>query len=283
MLKAKLSKTDLIAVTVFVLSAIFLLWKANLGYVFNDEPFMITLGHRLIKGDRLLINEYNTTQLIGLFYVPFIYLFVTLTKSTAGIILFLRYIYVFWWIFTSVILYLRVRQYGKICLAVILFYLMFTPLDEMSLTYNVMALSSIVLFSSYFLVKGSRVKDYIAGVFLSMAVVAYPYLAILYFVWALSVILCNTVLKKRFVKTYRIFNLQKFLRITAVCAVCACLLVAFLLSGGIGNVFSSLKEVLSGGAPPKSIISLFIDMKISRRSRMARSPLLIIIRCLSAL
>ena len=152
---------------------IFLLWKANLGYIFNDEPFMITLGHRLIKGDRLLINEYNTTQLIGLFYVPFIYLFVTLTKSTAGIILFLRYIYVSWWIFTSVILYLIVRQYGKICLAVILFYLMFTPLDEMSLTYNAMALSSIVLFSSYFLVKGSRVKDYIAGVFLSKLIMCF--------------------------------------------------------------------------------------------------------------
>ena len=45
----------------------FLFWKACHGYIFNDEPFMISVGHRLIKGDQLFLHEWNTSQLIGLF------------------------------------------------------------------------------------------------------------------------------------------------------------------------------------------------------------------------
>ena len=162
MSRVKKVSIDLMAIFILLICTVFLCQKARTGYIFNDEPFMITLGHRILKGDRFFIDEYNSAQLTGLFYVPFVWLFTAVTKSTTGMILFLRYVYVAWQVFVSVILYLRLKQYGWISIICVLFYVLFTPLDEMSLTYNVMASSCILLFDTYFLVKGNHIKDYLA-------------------------------------------------------------------------------------------------------------------------
>lgn len=33
---------------------IFMLSRAKYGYIYNDEPFILTLGHRFMKGDLIL-------------------------------------------------------------------------------------------------------------------------------------------------------------------------------------------------------------------------------------
>lgn len=260
MSRVKKVSIDLMAIFILLICTVFLCQKARTGYIFNDEPFMITLGHRILKGDRFFIDEYNSAQLTGLFYVPFVWLFTAVTKSTTGMILFLRYVYVAWQVFVSVILYLRLKQYGWISIICVLFYVLFTPLDEMSLTYNVMASSCILLFDTYFLVKGNHIKDYLAGVCLSVAVIAYPYLIFLYFIWALSVILINSVFKKRFTTSYNVFDWKKFLRISSVCAVGATILLAAVFSRGFNDVFASLKRILQTGSSNNSVIDLFREM-----------------------
>ena len=41
----------MVAVVVLVIAALFMLNRAKYGYIYNDEPFILTLSHRLIKGD----------------------------------------------------------------------------------------------------------------------------------------------------------------------------------------------------------------------------------------
>ena len=65
-------KRKLIFLISFVLGAVFLLWKMQYGYIFNDEPFILSLGHRFLKGDKLFINEWNGTQLFSLINFPII-------------------------------------------------------------------------------------------------------------------------------------------------------------------------------------------------------------------
>ena len=266
------SKLNLFAFFVFVACSVFLFWKAKYGYIFNDEPFMVTLGHRLIKGDKLFVNEYNLAQMIGLLQAPFVWIFTAVTKSTNGLILFIRYMYVVWWILTSIILYLRLKQYGWISLVAVLYYALFTPLDEMSLTYNAMALSCIMLFSTYFLVDGNRLKDYLTGLVLSLSVIAYPYMVLLYIIWAFSVVIINTVFKKRVLNPYRIFDIKKFLRISSVCGLCAVVLLIFIFSAGSGSVISSLKIILSSRASSdisKSFIGLlYLVLSLERYLRL---------------
>ena len=44
----------MVAVGVLVVTALFMLNRAKYGYIYNDEPFILTLSHRLIKGDVFL-------------------------------------------------------------------------------------------------------------------------------------------------------------------------------------------------------------------------------------
>ena len=246
-------------ISVFIACGVFLIWKAPYGYIFNDEPFMITLGHRLLKGDKLFVDEWSLAQTTGFVYAPFIRLFTALTGSMEGIVLFLRYVYVAWWLFTGLILYRRLKQYGWVSIIATVFFLLFTPLDEMSLTYNAVALSCTVLFSSYFLVNGSNVFDYINGLPLAIAVLVYPYLIILYFFYALGVLLFNfTRLRTNKFASLRIFDKRLFLRSSIVAVVIAAGVLVFILSPGLNNVVDSIKTIFSfRGGSKHSVVAFF--------------------------
>jgi len=236
---------DIVFAILIMLGFLFLLWKAQFGYFFHDEPFMISTGHRLLHGDHLIIDEWNLAQNIGIIFLPFIWVFTTVTHSTEGLLIFCRIVYVVWWIAVSVILYRRLRNYGWISIAAVFMFVLFTPLDEMTLTYNVVALSCLALFSSYFLTKGSKALDYLNGLVLTVAVLVYPYLVMLYAVYAVAVLMMNySPLKKWWHNESRLFDLKLFLRMTAVAfALFVCYLL-YLCSCGIEKLFENVGLIL---------------------------------------
>ena len=260
------NKQHLFFIIGLFLAVVFLIIKAPLGWIFFDEPFMLTLGHRLLKGDNLLINEWNIGQMISLFNLPLIWLYTTITNSTEGIIMFFRYYFILWWVFCSVILYLRTKKYGWVSIIAVLYFLLFAPLRQMGINYNSMGLSFMLLFCTYFLTGGSKVKDYINGAVLACAVLSYPYLISVYFLYALAVFIVNlTKLKEKQFFQIPLFDLKKFLRISLVAIILAIIVVAVIFSAGIGKVFDAIIKILGTISVAKSESLLLKIIKLPGR------------------
>ncbi len=237
-------KQSLIFSILFILGAIFLFWKMQYGYIFNDEPFVLTLGHRLLKGDKLFINEWNGTQLCAFFNLPIIKLHSLIRNPAIELVLFVRTIYVIWWLFVSYVIYRRFKQFGLISLAVMLYFMLFTPLDTMSITYNAMALSLFCLFVTYFLVKGNVVTDVLTGFALALGGIASPYSVALYVAYALAVIVVNiTKLKDKPFASAKIFDFKVFINITIGASLVGIAFFTYLHWVGFDNVFNSFEMI----------------------------------------
>ena len=89
MIKRNERREKMVAVGVLVIAALFMLNRAKYGYIYNDEPFILTLSHRLIKGDVFLYDEWQPTQLTGFLNYPWMILFTATHNNTDGMILFL--------------------------------------------------------------------------------------------------------------------------------------------------------------------------------------------------
>lgn len=239
-------KQTIFFVVAFVILGLFLFWKAPYGVIFNDEPFMIGLGHRFLNGDVLIAHDWNRAQTIGLFYIPFVWLYTQIMHSTEGLILFLRYIYVIWWLLAGAVLYLRLRKYGWISIVSVSCFLLFTPLDEMTLSYNALALSFLLLFFSYYLTEGKPVFDFINGIVLSAAVLAYPLLIFLFFVHLLCVIVFRfPKLKNTSLAALRVFNVKAFLRVCITAVILGMLVLACSMLCGTNAFLVGVREILT--------------------------------------
>ena len=239
--------------------ALFLIWKAQYGYIFNDEPFIVSLGHRMAKGDRLFVHEWNITQLFSFFMLPLVKLYTAIAGSTTGLLLFVRYVYVAWWVLASGLLYVRFRQYGAIGLFAMLYFLLFTPLDMMSVTYNAVSLSCLALFGSYFLIEGNRPLDVLHGIVLALGVLASPYCIFMYLIWvAAALIVRTTSLQKKSFARARVFDLKKLLFITIGAAAVAALFGGYLLWIGLDRVVGYFDHMLINhtAAPLKDLLNL---------------------------
>ena len=254
----KKNKT-LVVILLFVSCGLFLIWKAHQGYIFNDEPFMVSLGQRLVKGDRFFIDEWNTTQLVGVFYAPVVFLYTTISGGTVGIILFCRLVYVAWWLCVGVVLYRRLRQYGLLSTVAVAFFLLYTPLDEMTLTYNAMGLSLLLLFVSYYLIDGNIVFDYINGIVLALAVLAYPGLLTVYVVYFIAVLVKSIFKIKTDEGISRMLSWKLFLRITAAAVSIAVVFCIFVFSAGLSSIVESLAAMFSTGADDKKDLFLLLE------------------------
>jgi hypothetical protein len=77
--------------TLSVLVMIFL--RASLGVDFTDEAYYASMANRLAQGGTLFVDEFAVQQLGQMFVVPLVWLHRTLTGSSDGLILFLRWSY----------------------------------------------------------------------------------------------------------------------------------------------------------------------------------------------
>ena len=249
-------KSNIFFLLVLFACAILLFWKARYGIVPNDEPFMISLGHRFLKGDIPITHDWYRAQFIGLIYLPFVWFYTSVFRSTEGLVLFCRFAFVIWWLITGAVLYYRLRQYGKkISLIALTTFYLYAPFDIMNLTYNAVSLSCLLLFFSYFLVKGNIVFDYINGIILSIAVISYPLLIIVAILYGLAVIVANISGKG---KKYYIFSAKKLIRVIIPCVMSAAILFAYILiNSNINSFFIGLFEVVkSNSAAERSIVLL---------------------------
>ncbi|MCM1537508.1 MAG: hypothetical protein NC254_03830 [bacterium] len=182
MKKQRLSICDILFFCALVPLLFFFLWKCRYGYGGCDEPFYLTLAQRLSFGDALLSDEWNLSQLCGVLLLPFYRLHALIAGGTEGIVLHFRYLYTAMQLLTAAFLYLTLRRYRYGALCAVLLFALYTPYDIMALSYNTFALMAMALCLCLLSCcrPSGRIGFLLAGFCYAVAVIANPYLILLY-------------------------------------------------------------------------------------------------------
>ncbi len=231
----------MVAVGVLVIAALFMLNRAKYGYIYNDEPFILTLSHRLIKGDIFLYDEWQPTQLTGFLNYPWMILFTATHNNTDGMILFFRYVYVVLNLASLLFVYLRLSNYSKkplITCAACLYLLLFSSMDILTVSYNFYSLTGLLLFITLCITGKSNIEYLFAGIFFSVATLASPYLAIVFVLYYLIFSLNHFVLKKYISKN--VIDITKMVLIGVILSIA--IFICFLYGTG-GNISKMLNTV----------------------------------------
>lgn len=165
------------------------IYSLYFGVTPTDEPFYISLPYRFALGDRPFIDEYHYIQTAGLFLLPFVKLYLYGKGSTAGIILFFRYVHLLTFSLLACFVYLVFRKYISKTTAVLLSLpcIVFTPFNIHSLSYNTQAilfLTAGLLLGFLAIESRNDNKDiktdflvFFSGIALVSAAISYPTLA----------------------------------------------------------------------------------------------------------
>ena len=118
-------RNNVIFIFSLLLGLTFLLWKANYGYIYNDEPFLLGLGYRLVNGDAMIANEWSVMSIVSFLIYPFMYIYNLFNPTTEGIAMFGRYCFIFIWTVAIVFSYTRLKKYGVFAtVGCLIFYLL---------------------------------------------------------------------------------------------------------------------------------------------------------------
>ena len=176
-------------------SLAFLLIRAPYGWCFNDEPFIVTLAQRLYMGDRLILDEWHPAQVFGPVLLPFYYVFRLFCRDNTGILLAFRYMYCAVWWSTCLIVYHVIKKYTHsvtISLCIFVYLVLFSPLDNMTLSYTSIGLASCLMLSCIIL----RGKDLsqknlilftvMLSVCITILILCSPFMAVVYFLMLMT-------------------------------------------------------------------------------------------------
>ncbi len=174
------------------ISFLLLVIRSRYGFSYDDEPFLLTLCQRLYYGDSLFIDEWNFAQNAGVLLLPFYRLYVAIFGSVDGIVLVFRGLYCFFWVITCTVLYSVLRKKYKTAFVVYLYLLLFSPLDQMILSYTSIGLMCVLLLGTLFFrhieIKPVKLVPFtlLFSALSIIAVIASPYLSFVYGVYVLS-------------------------------------------------------------------------------------------------
>lgn len=179
-------------------SLFFLFLRAPYGWCFNDEPFIVTLAQRLHMGDRLILDEWHPAQIFGPVLLPFYYVFRSFRPDNTGILLSFRYVYcAVWWI-TCLIVYHVIKKQthsATIALCIFVYLVLFSPLDNMTLSYTSTGLMSSLMLSCILIkTKDTSQRNVILfsivlSVCVTILILCSPYMAGAYFLLLITAIL----------------------------------------------------------------------------------------------
>jgi hypothetical protein len=158
--------------------------RLSYGVDFRDEAFYAAITQRFALGDVPFVDEINLRATGSLFATPFYWVFVKLTGSTDGIILFLRKVYVAVELGVAVCAYrLAILHVGRAhALLVAAAAAAYVPFSIPALSYNTVAASLLaagVCIGLRGLALDARRSLIVAGVVHGLACVAYPPLALI--------------------------------------------------------------------------------------------------------
>ena len=245
----KITVWDISAFAVFVALALWMfLYAIRVSVDMPDESFYYTIPQRLMQADRLLVDEWHVSQLSSLFqYLPY-RLFVWISGSTEGIILFLRSLSVsisllFYWF-----VYIKLRKYTVFGIAAAFLMSFWFPSNVFQFTYcNLPAYFMMALGLVLFLNPKKRPlwQLIIVGLIVACLVVAQPLYVLLYLLF--SILCLIRAVRPSILETYDFFfNKKTWLGITIGCMIAFALVVGGIaIKSGIGNVIQTIPELFT--------------------------------------
>ncbi len=230
------------------------LWKTRYGFPIPDETFYVTIPHRILQGDAFFIDEWHLSQMTGFLQIPFVWTYEFITKSTVGIILFMRICYVLFHTAIAIFVYIRLRKYGYIAIVTVLLYFIFTPFDIITLNYNTVGMDMLVFTGAIMATAdvNRKIPFIISGVSFSAVVLCCPFMTIVYILFVL-VVFMRTVFEKKQIKIISesfistdIFSLRIFLNFSLGVVISFVGFMTFVLSRtSIGNIIKNVPYLLS--------------------------------------
>lgn len=271
--KTIISKKDIFACSVLFILALLSLRGAFYGIASPDESFYLTIPYRIIQGDALLVDEWHASQLSAfLLYLP-MKLFLGITGSTDGIVLFFRCLFTLCQTLVAVFTYQKIRKYGFVpSLVSAAMFFLYVPENVRMLDYYTMSLMGIHVIALLFFVdeKPSKFKYILIGIIFACAVTAQPFNSIIYFLYCISVLVFAVILRKKaFGESVRKYlSLSGWIYITVGIFICAAVFIAFLLSqesiseiiANFGNLFGGKNHTLPFSGEGKT--DMFDFMKL---------------------
>lgn len=248
---------------------IFAIWKCSYGFGGNDEAFYLTIPHRLLMGDSLFTEEWHVSQFSGFLLMPFVWIYETITKSTDGIIFAMRIIYVLFHFLISIFIYVRLQKFNVMAVVSSLLYFIFTPFDIMALSYNTMAFDLLVFTGVLIATANTNIKIsfIICGISFSAVVLCCPYMAVVYILFAVCVLIHRIICKckneniKQIILSTDLFSGKNFLLFSVGVAFSIVVFMSFVLSRtSISNIIENLQYILSDPEHPAMSITDKLSM-----------------------
>lgn len=176
--------------------SILLFIRSFYSFSWSDESFYLTIVHRFWLGERIIADEWYTTQLSTPLLLPFYALYQWMTGGNEGVYLYFRLLY--WAISTAVAfgIFTGLKKWnsGTASLICALIYLLYSRaniggMSYYNLTLTLVLLAVLLIYCQLCKKREKRWQLYLTGILLALAVVNTPFLAIPYVIVALYLLL----------------------------------------------------------------------------------------------
>lgn len=222
------------------------------GIDFFDESLYIAYADRLAEGARFMLDEYNMSQFTGILLTPFVYLFIHMTGSLKGIVLFSRYVFLALSLVSCVVMVKISKRYIHPALALFIgcIPIVYVPFYIHNISYNTVGSLGLTLglFLLFEAVRSQR-GFLLAGMLFGVATISYPPFGLIAILMIPLLWYCGA-------------GLKSITRYTVGGGILAVLLVMELLHVGMTHLQTISDFVLSVGVQGggyKKIVTVFVD------------------------
>lgn len=197
-----------ISYCIMIMVAGILFWRAKYGFIWSDEPYYFETAYRFMQGDKPIINDWYTAQIYSVILVPYMRLMrFILGEGFTGLFLISRYLYVFIQLLVGIICYRVFSKSSKIAALIgSIVFMLYCRANICTISYYSVCSASlcVALMLAYNEVvyanmEGTKLKDkclfikvsiwILIGILWGIAIICNPYLAILYIVYYLFLII----------------------------------------------------------------------------------------------
>ncbi|MCM1025812.1 MAG: hypothetical protein NC432_05225 [Roseburia sp.] len=206
-----------------------------------DAEYALVMSYRMVRGDRMFLQMWEPHQTSAFLSAALIWLYLTLFRTTTGIVVYMNLSGVILKGAVTLVLYRTLRKYANkktlICLCV--FYFTFNPKGILLPEFSNMQLwfSTLLFCSLFYYIRNQEKKRWLllSGVFLCLEVLSYPSCAIVYF----GVLICLILYARN--------RAADILLLTGECVVCGGLYVSYFVSQiGASELCDNIAEIISG-------------------------------------
>lgn len=217
-------------------------WRQFYGFNKNDEIFYISTVYRFFQGDAMLIDEWNNVQLFAFVTYPLYLLIRLFHHSNEGMVLIFRICYLIFQMMVAIYCYVRMKRFGGFRIVPALFYVVTTPYNINGLSYNTLAFGFVLLVLVTLASEEHwNIRDGIlCGFFTAGAVLANPYVVLLFVVYGLISLVYTLLSRKKGKEIVPGLSFRTYLWMVFGAFLIFLLFVAFVFSRG------TLEEILEG-------------------------------------